>query len=180
MQSSFKNNSQLIQFLKKGNLKAYAYLVDTYNHKLCLYANSLLNDVSASKDIVQNVFMKVWEKRDYLKEDFSIKSYLYTSVYNGCINEYNRKKVVTVLEKKHIDYLNHIVEDKNEHSINNLIFLVKKAIQELPPRCKQIFLLSKEEGLSNIEISEFLNISINTVERQISIAYSKIRLNVNK
>ncbi len=178
MKNNLSNNSDLILQLKKGNENAYAYLVDTYNHKLCLYANSLTNDISISEDIVQNVFIKVWERRDNLKVDFSIKSYLYKSVYNACINEYKKNQSVTALERKYIEELDRIVEDKDEAALERLIGLVKEAIQELPPKCKEIFLLSKKEGLTNIEISEYLNLSKNTIERQINIAFSKIRENV--
>ena len=177
---NFSINSDLIHYLKKGNANAYAYLVDTYNHKLCLYANSLMNDIPISEDIVQNVFIKVWEKRDSLKVNLSIKSYMYKSVYNACINEYKKNHSVTTLEKKHIEELDSIIEGKDEAALEKLAGLVKEAIQELPPRCKEIFLLSKKEGLTNIEISEYLNISKNTIERQINIAFSKIRKNVGK
>ncbi|WP_420600943.1 RNA polymerase sigma factor [Flagellimonas sp.] len=178
MKKNYRNNSDLILELKKGNENAYAYLVETYNHKLCLYANSLVNDISISEDLVQNVFIKVWERRDNLKVDFPIKSYLYKSVYNACINEYKKNQSVTALEKKYIEELDRIIEDKDEAALEKLIGLVKEAIQELPPKCKEIFLLSKKEGLTNIEISEYLNLSKNTIERQINIAFSKIRENV--
>ena len=137
-----------------------------------------MNDISISEDIVQNVFIKVWERRDNLKVDFPIKSYLYKSVYNSCINEYKKNQSVTALEKKYIEELDRIIEDKDEAALEKLIGLVKEAIQELPPKCKEIFLLSKKEGLTNIEISEYLNLSKNTIERQINIAFSKIRENV--
>lgn len=175
---NFANNSDLILHLKKGNADAYAYLVDTYNHKLCLYANSLMNDVPVSEDIVQNVFIKVWERRDNLNTNFSIKSYLYKSVYNTCINEYKRNQSVTALEKKYIEELERIIDNKDIDMMEKLIGLVKDAIQELPPKCKEIFLLSKKEGLTHIEISEYLNLSKNTIERQINIAFSRIRENV--
>ncbi|MEX0315555.1 MAG: RNA polymerase sigma factor [Allomuricauda sp.] len=178
MKNNLSKNSDLILQLKKGNADAYAYLVDTYNHKLCLYANSLMNDIPISEDIVQNVFIRVWERRDNLKSSFSIKSYLYKSVYNACINEYKKNQSVTALEKKYIEELDRIVEDKDEAALEKLIGLVKEAIQELPPKCKEIFLLSKKEGLTNMEIAEYLNISKNTIERQINIAFSKIRENV--
>jgi len=178
MNISFSNNSDLVFQLKKGNAGAYAYLVDTYNHKLRLYAKSLMKGISISDDIVQNVFIKVWERRDHLKSGFSIKSYLYKSVYNACINEYKKNQAVTALEKEYIEELNRIVEDKDGASLDRLIGLVKEAIQKLPPKCKEIFLLSKKEGLTNMEISEYLSISKNTIERQINIAFSKIRDNV--
>ena len=178
MKKNYYKNSDLILQLKKGNPDAYAHLVDTYNHKLCLYAYSLMNDIPISEDIVQNVFIKVWERRNNLNEDFSIKSYLYKSVYNTCINEYKKNQSMTALEKKYIEELDRIAEDKDEATLERLTALVKEAIQELPPKCKEIFLLSKKEGLTNVEISDYLNLSKNTIERQISIAFSKIRENV--
>ena len=77
MTQNFKSNTDLVENLKKGNEDAYADLIDFFNHKLCIYANSLVNDGPLAEDIVQNVFIRVWEKRANLKPDFSIKSYLY-------------------------------------------------------------------------------------------------------
>lgn len=178
MKKVFNNTSKLITLLKKGDENAYAFLVDTYNHKLCLYANSLMNDIPLSEDIVQNVFIKVWEGRNNLKTDFSIKSYLYKSVYNACISQYKKNQSVTALEKKYIEGLDHIIEDKDEDALEKLIGLVKEAIQELPPKCKEVFLLSKKEGLTNMEISEYLSLSKNTIERHINMAFSRIRESV--
>ena len=178
MEKNFTTSPLFIEQLKKGDEKAYTFLINTYNHKLCLYANSLLRDVGLSEDIVQNVFIKVWEGRKNLKRDFSIKSYLYKSVYNGCINQYKKNQTVTALEKKYIEGIDLIVEDNDEDALEKLVGLVKEAIQELPPKCKEVFLLSKKEGLTNIEISEYLKLSKNTIERHINMAFSKIRESV--
>lgn len=180
MTQNFKSNTDLVENLKKGNEDAYADLIDFFNHKLCIYANSLVNDGPLAEDIVQNVFIRVWEKRANLKPDFSIKSYLYKSVYNECINEYKKNQTVTALEQKYIEGLDQIVEDKDEDAIEKLIVMVKDAIQELPPKCKEVFLLSKKEGLTNIEISEYLNLSKNTIERHMNMAFSKIRKNIGE
>lgn len=176
----FKDNAQLIGHLKSGDEKAYSFLVDTYNHRLCLYANSLINNGAIAQDIVQNVFLKVWEKRNGLKTYYPLQSFLYKSVYNGCINEYKRNMTVTALEKKYMEALDRIIEDTDEDNLEKLINLVKMAIEDLPPKCKEIFILSKREGLTNIEIAEYLNISKNTIERQINIAFSKIRKTVGE
>lgn len=178
MTSDFTDNPNLIFHLKNGNEAAYAYLVETYNHWLCVYANSLLNNTSIAEDVVQNVFVKVWENRNSLKPTHSIKGFLYRSVYNGCINAYKKNRSVTVLERKYIEELDRIVEERDTEVLEKLTRLVKLAIEELPPKCKEIFLLSKKEGLTNIEISEYLGISKNTIERQINIAFSKIRESV--
>lgn len=175
MELIFEDNEEFIFKLKNGDEKAFANLVDKYNNKLCLYANSLLNDIPLSEDIVQNLFIKVWEKRDNLREDLSLKSYLYKSVYNACINQYKKNQALTALEQKYIESLNQIVEKKEEDTLDKLKLKVRQAIQNLPPKCKEVFILSKKDGLTNIEISEYLNISVNTIERHITIAFTKIR-----
>ena len=178
MQRNFEENANLIFHLKKGNEQAYSYLVNCYNHRLCVYANSLINDKSLAEDIVQNVFIKTWEKRKFLITDFSIQSFLYKSVYNEYIDQYRKNRSVTLLEKKYIEALDTIVEE--DYSVlEKLYIFVQKEVQNLPPKCKNIFLLSKQEGLSNIEISEHLNVSIKTVESHITKAFCLIRERVD-
>tara|TARA_R110002073_G_scaffold295704_1_gene461630 strand:+ start:11011 stop:11610 length:600 start_codon:yes stop_codon:yes gene_type:complete len=178
MKHNFEDNSSLIIGLKKGNVKAYSFLVNCYNHKLCVYANSLINDNALAEDIVQNVYIKIWKKRHYLKPDFSMKSFLYKSVYNEYIDQYRKNRSVTELEKKYIEALDYIVEE-DDTFLERLYALVQKEIQNLPPKCKNIFILSKHEGLSNVEISEYLNVSIKTVEAHITKGFSIIREKVS-
>lgn len=178
MNNLYSDNIRLISALKKGDSEAYTCLVDIYHHKLCVYACSLTNDMDLAEDIVQNVFIRTWKKRESLKDEFSIKSFLYRSVYNEFIDEYRKKKLVFPLEKKYIDALSAIVEDRDEHAIERLIKLVKKEIKNLPPKCKEVFLLSKEEGLTNIEIAEYKEISIKSVEAHITKAFTILRRKV--
>ena len=178
MHDSFKENANLIWHLKKGNEDAFSFLVKNFNHQLCVYASSLLNNESLAEDIVQNVYIKTWEKRKLLSENFSIKSFLYKSVYNEYIDQYRKNRSVTLLEKKYIEALDTIVEE--DYSVlEKLYILVQKEIQNLPPKCKNIFLLSKQEGLSNAEISEYLNVSTKTVEAHITKAFCLIRERVS-
>lgn len=175
MKEAYSDNSQLIQELILGNPKAYNYLVNNYHHKLCVYAYSFTHDHDLAEDIVQNVFMRIWNKRKNLKDDFSITNFLYKSVYNEFIDQYRSQKSFYPLEKKYIDSINTIVESEDENSIERIIKIVKKEIQNLPPKCKEIFLLSKEDGLTNIEIAEYKNISIKSVEAHITKAFSLLR-----
>jgi len=175
MPEAFLNNIKLIDSLKKGDAKAYTYLINNYHHKLCVYAYTLTHNHDDSEDIVQNVFIRVWKKRDRLKSDFSLQSFLYKSVYNEFIDQYRKNKHVLPIEKKYIDALSTTIEKENEDHLNHLINLVKIEIEKLPPKCKQTFLLSKQEGLTNIEISEYLNVSIKSVEAHITKAFSILR-----
>ena len=178
MKIAFLSDKEFISSLKKGDSKGYQFLVTSYHQKLCVYANSLTNDSDLAEDIVQNVFMSIWKNRNKLKDQFVVKSYLYKSVYNEFIDQYRKKKAVLTLEKKHIDALTYIVEEEDEKSLEKLISIVKKEIDKLPPKCKQTFLLSKEEGLTNLEISEYLNISIKSVEAHITKAFSVLRKSI--
>lgn len=178
MKIAFLNDKEFISSLKRGDSKGYQFLVTSYHQKLCVYANSLTNDSDLAEDIVQNVFMSIWKNRNKLKDQFVVKSYLYKSVYNEFIDQYRKKKAVLTLEKKHIDALTYIVEEEDEKSLEKLISIVKKEIDKLPPKCKQTFLLSKEEGLTNLEISEYLNISIKSVEAHITKAFSVLRKSI--
>ena len=171
----YNDNDVLIDCLKKGDEKAYIYLIDTYHHKLCVYANSLIKNIYKAEDIVQNVFAKTWEQRSQLKSNYSIKSFLYKLVYNEFIDQYRKHQSIYVLEKKHFDALNVIVLEDDSESFDRVLRVVKKEIENLPPKCKEVFILSKQEGLTNIEIAEHLNISIKTVEAQITKAFSILR-----
>ncbi|ULC58776.1 RNA polymerase sigma-70 factor [Flaviramulus sp. BrNp1-15] len=175
MAETFINDIAFIKALKKGESNAYTFLVDNYHHKLCVYAYGLTNNHDLSEDIVQNVFIKIWKHRLKLKDDFSIKGYLYRSVYNEFIDQYRKQKSVVSLEKKYIDALSYIVEDEKDNSLIKLIAIVKQEIEKLPPKCKQTFLLSKKEGLTNMEIAEYLNISVKSVEAHITKAFSILR-----
>lgn len=171
----FNNNDVLIESLKNGDERAYTFLIDSYHHKLCVYANSLVKNIYSAEDIVQNVFIKVWEQRERLKSDHAIKSFLYKLVYNEFIDLYRKNQSLFSLEKSYYDALNSIVLEDDSESLQRVINVVNKEIQSLPPKCKEVFILSKKEGLTNIEIAEHLDISIKTVEAQITKAFSILR-----
>ena len=175
MNIDFSNNKTLIEHLRKGHEDAFAYLMDTYHKKLCVYAKSLSRDIYVAEDIVQNIFLSVWEKRERLKDNYSIQSYLYQCVYNEFINQYRKKTTLITLEKEYIKTLNTIFKEEDTSELKRLIALVKQEIQELPPKCKEIFIMGKQEGLTYAEIAEHLNISFRTVENQMSKAFSLIR-----
>lgn len=173
--TNYDNNEFLIEALKKGDDKAYTYLVDVYHHKLCVYANSLIKNVYVAEDIVQNVFMKIWEQRSRLKSNLSLKSFLYNSVYNEFIDQYRKNQSLFNLEKMYFDALNAAVIEEDPETIDRIISFINEEIKNLPPKCKEVFILSKKEGLTNIEIAEHLDVSIKTVEAQMTKAFSILR-----
>lgn len=179
MERKFKKKEFLIEQLKKGNEQAYVFLIDSFHRKLFTYAMSLTNDKDQTQDIVQNVFLKTWEYRKKLNAEQSLQSFLYKSVYNEFINQYWKDQSKKALETEYVNALNEIVEETDNSTLKKLSSLVLKEIENLPPKCKKVFLLSKKEGLTNIEISEHLNISIKSVEGHITKAYSIIRKKID-
>ncbi len=175
MKIDFSNDKILKGELEKGNHQALVFLMDTYHHLLCLYVYSLSNDYEESQDIVQNVFIKLWERRRKIQSVKSIKSFLYKSVYNEFIDQWRKDKRTLIIEKKHFEGLAQIVKDEDENLIKKQIELVKLEIQKLPLKCKKTFILSKQEGLTNIEIADFMNVSIRTVEAQMNKAFRVLR-----
>ena len=173
----FQMDSKRSLFLAKrlisGDSKAYDFLMEFYYKSLCGYAQSLCHDHSMAEDIVQNVFVKMWDKRKKINPELSIKSYLYKSVYNEFINQYRKNKPVIYLEKKYFEAIDLAVEIEPEE-LKNLIKIMNAEIENLPSKCREIFLMNKKEGLTHTEISEYLNISTKTVEGHITRGFKTL------
>ncbi len=180
MTNDFQNNTFLIDNLKNGNEKAYTFLISTYYKKLFIYALSLTNDHANTQDIIQNVFLRTWEYRHTLNSNFPIKNFLYKTVYNEFVRHYHINKSISVLEKVHIEALDEVEEEDYQQVLAEKTALISDEIKKLPNKCRRTFLLSKTEGLTNIEIAEHLGISIKTVEYHISKAYNMIRQGIKK
>lgn len=88
--NNFSDNSALVDALKNGNSQAYAYLMDAYHKKLCVYAYGLTKDHDKAEDIVQNVMVRIYKKHKLLKAERSLQSFLYKSVYNEFIDQYRK------------------------------------------------------------------------------------------
>lgn len=145
---------------------------------LCNYAHSILKDKEVSKDIVQEVFANLWNKKNSLTLKSSIDSYLINAVKFKSIDFIRNKKVKNAYEKK-------IIEQSETHDEDAVIIEERKkkimlAINSLPEKCRIIFLKSKLEGYTYSEISKDLNISVKTVENQISRAFKLIKNKIFK
>jgi len=159
---------QLVESLKKGDPYAFSKLFQKYSKKLYYFAKGYLNSKEDAEGLVQEVFLTVWNKRKELKEHLSFNSFLYTVTYYAICN-YFRKKT---REKKHLgqflkDFDGKHFETEAEIEYNNLCELANKAIDKLPQKRRDIYLLSRQDGLTNQEIATRLKISKKTVENQI-------------
>ncbi|MBU2945795.1 RNA polymerase sigma factor [Zobellia uliginosa] len=166
-----EDNSALIKNLIRGEEKAYMFLLETYHRQLNAYAITLTHNQSTAQDIVQNVFLKTWKSRKKLNPELSIRSFLYKCVYNEFLNHYQKNKAVVLLQAKYIEYAHEVVEETDNNALTRMIEIVNKEVQKLPPKCQKVFVLSKREGLTNNEIADYLDISIKTVEAQITKAF---------
>ena len=159
--------------LQNGDEKAFSALFDGYYSALCLFAEKYLHDMDLSRSLVQQVFIDLWMKREKISISTSAKSYLYTSVKNRCIDVLRKEKVTTSLSET--------VENLNQIPFRNLVEeaeltdRINASINQLPEKCREIFLLCRFEGLKYSEIAEKLGISVKTVEMQMGIALKKLR-----
>ncbi|NMH86900.1 RNA polymerase sigma factor [Flavivirga algicola] len=177
---NYSDNKTLIHSLKKGEEKAFIYLVDKFSQRLFAYALTLTNDKDISQDILQNVFLKTWEKRNKINISTSLQNYLFRSIYNEFVNQYNKKRATMRLEHSYFKALDNAIEIKDENSFAKIIEHITEEIQRLPPKCREVFILSRKEGLTNIEISNYLNLSIKSVEAHITKAFSTLRKNLGE
>lgn len=160
----------------KLSLEDYKKLFQNKYKTLCLFANRYIDDIESSKDLVQNVFIKIWEDKIEFINEASISSYLYTSVKNKCL-DYLKSKNYKAFEK--MTPLTMETFESHSFFMREVVILetsdiIEKAINTLPVKCAEIIRLSAK-SLTNFEIASALDISINTVKSQKKIAYKRLR-----
>ncbi|GAB4301463.1 MAG: RNA polymerase sigma-70 factor [Marinilabiliales bacterium] len=161
--------------LNKLDETSFEVLFKEHFTVLCAFARKYIRDLDASKEVVHDVFINLWNKRDSIDIDKPVKSYLFTSVHNRCLNY--------IRDNKKFDRENTLVENLKSKEVVDRDFIIeaeteariKKAIDELPPKCKEVFLLSRYENMKYHEIADKCGISIKTVEGQISRALKMLR-----
>ena len=167
-------DQEAIRAIQDGNKGVFQQVFDTCYESLCEYAFTILKDIDEAEDIVQSMFIKLWEKRESLDIKYTIKSYLFKAVYHQCINSLAYRTVrikynaFGQLNMRHEVQQPEVFPDELEESI-------RSAINGLPQQCRIIFVLSRYEELRYSEIAKKMNISINTVENQISKALKILR-----
>ena len=162
--------------IRKGNKTAFKRLFEHYYKRLVNYAFRIVREETISEEIVQEVFIYFWEKKENITITSSLSSYLFSAVKNKCIN-YIKLELPKSQATMDISDTNLSVD--STESGEDLTVLRKKietAITQLPPKCRNIFLLSRSAGLTYEEISEELGLSIKTIENQMSIALKKLRV----
>lgn len=174
------DDRRLVLLLQKGNVAAFDSLFGAYSQKLYGFALKYFKNQSDAEELVQEVFVKVWENRQTLKSELSFKSYLFTIALNQIRKHFNKKAT----SLKYFESLQNDPEMVDHPSLHNddyeLVFQeINKLIEQMPPRRREIFIKSKLEGKSSKEIAAELNISAGTVDNQVSEALRFMRSKLN-
>ena len=159
--------------LDKGTFEE---LFRSYFTPLCSFAQKYVGDIDEAKDIVHNVFINLWNKREDIDLNTSLKSYLFQGVYNRSLNYIrDHKKLVRFDTPQTEAELGQYVESRDHLESSETENRINRALDDLPDKCREIFLMNRFDGLKYREIAEKLNISIKTVETQMSRALKTLR-----
>jgi len=168
-------DKELFLKIRTGDEQAFQILFRKYYAAMCRFAHQFLKDSELAEETVQDMFVKFWEKRESLNIESSVNHYLFRSVRNHCLNQIQHEKI-----KK--QYASKVLESAQREIITEDLFLevdlvqrIEKSIDSLPPKRREIFRLSREQGMKYKEIAEFLNISVKTVEAQMGLALKHLR-----
>jgi len=171
----------LVFYLKQGSSKAFEQLFLRYHKKLYHFCKKIINSKEEAENLVQSVFMEIWENRIGLDEDKSFGGYLFKIAKNKGYNIIRKM----INEKAYLEYVAgkgnpHMLVDDGGYEFRQITETIVHLINSLPPRRKEIFLLSRDKGLSYKEIAQMLQISENTVDTQIRNVLDYLREEVKK
>lgn len=167
-------DQSLAESIKNSNQGVFELVFNYYYSGLVVYADQIIKNTVISEDIVQSVFMKLWETRETI-EIRSFRSYFIQCVKNRSIDHLRSQQVKQRFDSRILE-ADHLVMEEDLWTKNELDELVERAIENLPPRCREIFWMSRYENLKIAEIAEKLEISNRTVETQISKALKILRV----
>jgi RNA polymerase sigma-70 factor (ECF subfamily) len=172
----------LVERIAAGDQHAFRRLFDLHFSRLIQFARSIIRTNEGAIEVVDDVFIKLWKQKEQILAIKDLKAYLYTGVKNTALN-YLSKKAAQQTEDPfdHID----ILLSRDQHPDQKMITAeimeqIQVAVEALPPRCKMVFKLVREDGLKYREVAQILNVSVDTVDAQMVIAVRRIREKVQK
>ncbi len=172
-------DQQLVALLRENDRHAFNEIYARYFWLLHTHAHKWIRDREETKDLIQEVFLTVWEKRQALKPELGLSAYLYTSVRNRVFNRLSRQQVAAAYLASLDDYL-----DKGEYITDHLVRekelkrIIEEGIDSMPRKMQEVFRLSREENLSHKEIAERLKLSEQTVRKHIQHALRILRIRI--
>lgn len=184
----YTDNELLIDEVREGKAEAYEYVFKTFYPRLRNYASHFVADVDDTEDILQDCFVRLWERRQTLTY-VSIQALLFTMVRNECLNYLKHQAIVNGYQ---VDHLAHLAGEERLYNYDMLNSTdtellydelqrqIDRVMERLSPRTRQIFIMSRTEGMKNREIAQQLGISVKIVERHIGKALALFRKNISQ
>ena len=161
----------------EGDIASFRYFFDRYYDDLCNFVNIYLHNRTLSEEIVQDIFVFFWENKEKLQINTSVKSFLFSASkfksLNLLRNTENKKRIIQKIAQD--EPMVSSEQEGDYFDTDEFRKILDAAVDQLAPKCREIFLLSKREELSNKEIAGKLGISVKTVENQMTIALKKLR-----
>lgn len=170
------DDNELIELLRNDSHAAYAELYQRYYRLLFIHAYKRSNDQEQAKDIVQEFFISLWDKRRSISLQSNLAGYFFTAINNRIVDHFLHREVQDKYIASFAGFLG-TEQVKTDHLVREkqLLELIEREIQQLPPKMREVFELSRKGNLSHKEISEKLLISEKTVDRQISNALFRLK-----
>lgn len=168
--------SDKILKIREGDIGSFEQVFHSHCKELVRYANTILKNTDEAEDIVQQLFVNLWQKRESLQVNTSIRSYLYRAVHNNCLNRIQQLSV----QQTYTAYLGYAGEQHSAPASaavqqKEVEKAIEEAMEKLPEQCRKIFKLSRQEGMKYQQIADELNLSVKTVENQMGKALKHMR-----
>jgi RNA polymerase sigma-70 factor (ECF subfamily) len=169
-------DSEIIGGIRRGDIRQFETLFRSSYVSLVKYAGTVIKDQDTAEEIVQDLFVRLWQDREKLKIESSLNGYLFRSVHNRCLHHIEHKKVV----ERHANEMSFESELNTEDPFRTLQYKELQAkiaaiLERLPDRCGKIFCMNRFEGLKYSEIAEKLSVSVKTVEANMGKALKEFR-----
>lgn len=174
-----QQESNYFKRMQNGDTEAFEYFFREYMYLLYSYAVGFMKDKETAEDIVQDVFVYFWNHRERLLYTGSVYGYLQRAVKNACVNARLHEQVKQKYAQEVLYTEDEAFDWHDEEAFREVRQKLLEAIDRLPERCKEIFMMSCTDGLKYREIAQQMGISENTVKTQVKLAYKKLREDVN-
>ena len=164
------SDMELVDRLRRGDEEAFSLLFRRQYQSLCFFAGRYIRDLNTAESLVQEVFVRLWDGRQHVHIRVSLKSYLYTSVRNSCLNYIKHERFSRPLEGVERRSDDAVTQPDLQLESQEVTAAVQRAISDLPAKQRETLSLAKYDELSYQEIAEIQNVSINTVKTQLKRA----------
>jgi RNA polymerase sigma-70 factor, ECF subfamily len=181
-EGAWRGDAELVRRIRAGDERALEELFRLYYAGMCSFVRRFVHAPDIAEELVQDVFFKLWSKRETLSEIDALRTYLFRAARNTALNHLRRKKLENAWEEQEAargEPLTTVATD-DDASTDEVSRAVNGAIGKLPARCREIFLMSREGGMTYAEIAVSLGISIKTVETQMGRALKSLRVSLAK